>query len=65
MFLMMIIWAFVFAGLVFLFIKLFNADSENNDNTSLSSSVQILKERYARGEIDRAEFESMKRNLAG
>ena len=65
MFLMMIILVFVLAGLVFLFIKLFNADSDNNDNASLTSPVQILKERYARGEINRAEFESMKRDLVG
>ena len=65
MFFMMIIWVFVFAGLIFLFIKLFNADSENNDNALISSPVQILKERYVRGEINRAEFKSMKKDLAG
>jgi putative membrane protein len=29
------------------------------------SSVEILKERYARGEISKAEFEEMKRDLEG
>ena len=28
-----------------------------------TSSIDILKERYARGEVDRAEFERIKRDL--
>jgi len=32
-------------------------------NTS-SNALEILKEQYARGDIDKAQFESMKRDLA-
>ena len=33
-------------------------------NSSGSNAMEILKERYARGEISREEFESMKKDLS-
>lgn len=39
-----------------------STQSERSDSTS-KTSVDILKERYARGEIDKDKFENMKKEL--
>ena len=38
-------------------------NSDYNNSSSDSKAMAILKERYARGEISREEFESMKKDL--
>jgi putative membrane protein len=39
------------------------ANKSNPDNTPDKSAHDILKERYARGDIDKAEFEERKKDL--
>ena len=43
-----------------------NYDNNSNydRNSSGSNAMEILKERYARGEISREEFETMKKDLS-
>ena len=61
---MMIFWVLVIIGLVFLVKWLIQASSSGKAAQQTGQrAVEILKERYARGEIDKAEFESMKRDL--
>ena len=64
MILMMIFWVLVIVGLVFLIKWLVQTTSSGKAPQQTGSrAVEILKERYARGEIDKAEFESKKRDL--
>jgi putative membrane protein len=63
---MMIFWVLVIVGLVFL-IKWLIQSSRSGDGTASrgrSTALDILKERYARGEIDKAEFEEKKKDLS-
>jgi putative membrane protein len=63
--LMIVFWILIIVGLVFLIKWLIQ--STGRDKTIGSSgnrSLEILKERYARGEIDKEEFETKKKDLA-
>ena len=63
---MMIFWVLVIVGLVFLIKWLIQTTSSGKTAEQTGSrAVEILKERYARGEIDKAEFESKKKDLLG
>jgi putative membrane protein len=64
--LMIIFWILIVVGLVF-FIKWLIRNRKGHSNRSWSdsssSALDILKERYARGEINEQEFEEKKRDL--
>ena len=65
---MLVFWGLVIVGLVLLVKWLYHATKgEKADRSPTGSSgsraLDILKERYARGEIDKAEFASKKRDL--
>ena len=53
-------WALVIAGIVLL-VRSLSGTSRSDDG---SRALRILEERYARGEIDQAEFETRKRDLS-
>ena len=62
---MVIFWVLVIVGLVFLIKWLIQTTSRGKTSGRMGSrAIEILKERYARGEIDQAEFEVKKKDLA-
>jgi putative membrane protein len=62
---MIVFWILIIVGLVFLIRWLIQSTSRGKTSAGGSSTraLDILKERYARGEIDKNQFESMKRDL--
>ena len=63
---MVVFWILIIVGLVFLIKWLIQ--STGRDRTIGSGgnrSLEILKERYAKGEIDKEEFETKKKDLSG
>mgnify|MGYP001545770515 CR=1 FL=1 len=62
---MIIFWGLIIVGLVLLIRWLIqNTSSRTSSDVSTGSkAMDILKERYAKGEINRDEFESMKKDL--
>lgn len=62
---MMIFWVLVLVGLIFLIKWLIQTTNRVKSDAGTSNrALEILKERYARGEIDTAEFETMKLELS-
>jgi putative membrane protein len=63
---MMIFWILVIIGIIFL-VKWLVEQGRTDKKTSggEESALDILKRRYARGEIDKDEFEQKKRDLSG
>jgi len=61
---MLVFWVLVVVGLVFLIKWLIQATKGEKDVSRVSSNaIDILKERYAKGEINKEEFENIKRDL--
>jgi putative membrane protein len=58
-------WALVIMGLVALVRWVSRRGASGAPPAQEDRAVAILRERYARGEIDKAEFEERKRDLAG
>jgi putative membrane protein len=49
--------------IVWMVVKVINQTNHSNTRLGNKSALDILKERYARGEIDKQEFEERKNNL--
>ncbi|MGC8810868.1 MAG: SHOCT domain-containing protein [bacterium] len=61
---MIIFWILVIAGAIYLLKWLIGNFQKNRDSaTETSRALEILKERYARGEISREEFNQIKQEL--
>ena len=65
---MMLFWAIILAavivGAILLVRKLSNSDQQSASNLDVPSGLDILEERFARGEIDRDEFERRRQVLS-
>ena len=63
-----VFWILILIGGVYFLVKWLERKPEARKQLHAflpgANSLDILKERYARGEIDRAEFERMKQDLA-
>ena len=59
-FLMILFWVIVVVSLVMLVSALF---SGRRSSAQTESALEILERRYARGEIDKARFDAMRRDL--
>jgi putative membrane protein len=57
-----IIWILILVGIAVLFKESFQKKAESVVK-SQGSALEILKQKYARGEIDRKDFEQKKRDL--
>lgn len=63
-FLMMaIFWIFIIAAALWFFSNLFPQNRQKDSGDVLETAVTILKNRYARGEISKDEFETMRHDL--
>ena len=60
MIVMIIFWALIIGVVVKLFQVLFTSKAQRNN----AGAIEILKERYARGEISKTEFLEMKKDIA-
>jgi len=56
-------WAVVILGIVALAKWLFSGGGSAGSGGSGKSALDILKERYAKGEINREQYEQMRRDL--
>jgi putative membrane protein len=57
-----IIGLIVIIAIIWLVVRATNPNT-HDDSSSSKSALDILKERYARGEINKSEFEERKKNL--
>ncbi|MEK6664073.1 MAG: SHOCT domain-containing protein [Pseudomonadota bacterium] len=60
---MLLFWALLILG-IFALIKWLAGEASSRGTPAQKSALQILEERYARGEIEREEFEQKKRDLS-
>jgi putative membrane protein len=58
---MMIFWWIIVIGVVYLVVKALAG--QRSDSRKEDSALEILKKRYARGEVSKEEFESKKKDL--
>ena len=59
----LLFWAAVIIGIVFLVRWMINQGKQNTKGED--AAMKILRERYAKGEIAKEEFEARKKDLAG
>jgi putative membrane protein len=58
-----IIWIIALFVIIWIVIKIANTGQNRKTDSSGESPLDIIKKRYARGEISKEEFEQMKKDL--
>lgn len=61
--LMLILWVALIVGAVWLVRWLMTSDAAQRSRPPKNTALDTLRERYAKGEIDRDEFEQKRRDL--
>ncbi len=64
MLLYMILWILVIVGIILLVIWAIKKARESGHSIFGESALEILKKRYARGEISKEEYEEKKRDIS-
>lgn len=64
MLLNIILWILVIVGIVLLVVWLVRRSGIGEKSRSEESALEILKKRYARGEISKEEYEEKKRDIS-
>lgn len=59
-----LLWFLLLAWLIWAFVRAISGNPKTHEGGK-DRALEILRERYARGEIDRETFERMKRDLGG
>ena len=63
-FFMIIIWVVIIAAAILIGKSLLNTSGNILTNNSRKSALEVLENRYARGEITREEFETMRQDIS-
>ncbi len=59
----LILWIFLLAGIVLFVVWLVQRVTGGAERRAEESALEILKKRYAKGEISKAEYEEKKRDI--
>ena len=65
MVMMVLWWALIIAGIVWFVRWIMNESEAGRGKHRRPAPLEILKERYAKGEITQKEYEEMKRGIGG
>lgn len=57
------IWLLIIGAAIYVFYKIAGGQNLTHHGRGEKRAIDILKERYARGEINKAQFEEMKNNI--
>lgn len=61
---MILFWVFVIYGVFYIFKKIVSQDDfKGKEDKNDGQAMEILKERYAKGEITQEQFKEIKKNL--